>query len=420
MVEGVVQLNDSGREGRSSGDIDVPDSVEQTIISRIDRLERKFLLALKCASVAGVDFVDELLLALLPEVGVPAALVPGILAELVELGLLEPCAQGRYYTHSFKSGLVRAVIYERLPFTQRRELHGAVAQWIEGRYASEEELASFYPVLASHWQKASLDGEAIKYFEKCADLALRHSASHEAVGFLGEILRIVHACSPHERQLLGISVARHAQFAAQLADASLQIGLIGEATEAVELLLGLCQMPLPAGSPSRLRALLAVEMAWASLPLVLRARVPQSVRFAPAPRQLCELAARGYQTAARAFYLHGDVIAHDIVRPRTLRTHRMRSAVFARAPARLRADAARPTGPVLALRWCCAGWTWPRERAARSSADRWPPPRSRTGGWAGSRRLSRCGPRRSPCATRCPTRRRRTPTAGDRPRSTAA
>lgn len=33
--------------------------MEQAIVSRIDRLGRKYLMALKCASVAGNDFVDE-------------------------------------------------------------------------------------------------------------------------------------------------------------------------------------------------------------------------------------------------------------------------------------------------------------------------------------------------------------------------
>mmetsp|Transcript_28497 Transcript_28497/g.70232 ORF Transcript_28497/g.70232 Transcript_28497/m.70232 type:complete len:2756 (+) Transcript_28497:51-8318(+) len=307
VLDGVVHV----KEGK--GDFAIPDSVEQTIVSRIDRLDRKYLVALKCASVAGNDFVDEMLLQLLPEVGVSKPEVPKIIAELCSLGLLERCVGSRYYTHSFKSALVKAVVYERLPFTQRRELHAAVAQWIEGRYKSEEERSSFYPVLANHWHRAALDGEAIHYFELCANLALKHYANHEAVGFIMEILNIVHACTPDERAALGITNERHADFALSLADASLRIGLVAQASEAVELQLALLQMPLPNGSPQRLRALLTIEFCWAAIPLSLRVRMPTFLRPAPKDLRRCEMSAKGYQTAARAFYFTGNVLEHDIV-----------------------------------------------------------------------------------------------------------
>jgi hypothetical protein len=77
-------------------------------------------------------------------------------------------------------------VYERLPFTQRRELHRAVAEWIEERYAADG-LEPFFPVLATHWKRASFEGEALRYLEACALLALRHYANHEAVGFLNEV-----------------------------------------------------------------------------------------------------------------------------------------------------------------------------------------------------------------------------------------
>jgi hypothetical protein len=173
----------------------------------------------------------------------------------------------------------------------------------QARYGGE--LESFYPVLATHWKRASLDGEALRYLELCSQLALKHYANHEAVGFLQEMLEIVHKCSPSERAQLGLTAERHATFAELLSEAALRIGLLGTATEAVELLFAVVQMPLPTGSPARQQALLALEFAWATLPARARALVPNAIRRAPSNRRLVELSARGYQIASRVFYYSG-------------------------------------------------------------------------------------------------------------------
>ncbi|KAJ1636141.1 hypothetical protein T492DRAFT_415247 [Pavlovales sp. CCMP2436] len=72
-------------------------------------------------------------------------------------------------------------------------------------------------------------------------------------------------------------------------------------------------MPLPNGSPQRLRALLTIEFCWAAIPLSLRVRMPTFLRPAPKDLRRCEMSAKGYQTAARAFYFTGNVLEHDIV-----------------------------------------------------------------------------------------------------------
>jgi len=307
VENGVVSI----KEGKDGKGIAIPDSVEQAIISRVDRLGRKYLMALKCASVAGNDFVDEMLMVMLPEVGISERDVPSIVEELCGMGLLEHCSNSKFYTHSFKSALVGDVVYERLPFNQRRELHAAVAAWIEGRFAAE--LSNFYPVLAQHWQQAALDGEAVRYYQLCASVAFNNYANHEAVYFLNEVLKIVHACTLEERAELRIGAERHAELAAHLADASLRIGMVAQAMEAVELLMDIMDMPLPAGSANRKRALLSLEVAWSTLPLAARAHVPRAVRHAPPTNRALEITAFGYQMAARGYYLLGDLVSHDIV-----------------------------------------------------------------------------------------------------------
>jgi len=311
-AQGRVDIKDA-----SSDKFVIPDSVEQAIVSRVDRLQRKYLMALKCASVAGNDFVDTMLLRMLPVMGIAAKDVPTIVQELLDMGILELCGSSKYYTHSFKSGLVKDVVYERLPFTQRRELHAAVARWIEDTYA--DDLGPFYPMLARHWQSALFDGEAVHYFRMCADVALRSYANHEAVNFLKECLTIVHSLTLEERIEVGMDPEQHAIMASQLGDALLRIGMVHEAMQAIELLFDIVVMTLPSGSIGRKRALLAMEVTWISLPLSTRKHLPlHHARVAGLSNAMIELSAYGYQMASRAYYFAGDLVSHDIVALRGL------------------------------------------------------------------------------------------------------
>ena len=53
----------------------------------------------------------------------------------------------------FKHAVTQEVAYNLMLYSQRRQLHQAVAEWIE--QSNESNLESFYPLLAHHWSQAA-------------------------------------------------------------------------------------------------------------------------------------------------------------------------------------------------------------------------------------------------------------------------
>ncbi|MCI0647965.1 MAG: AAA family ATPase, partial [Chloroflexi bacterium] len=129
----------------------LPTTVQAMIASRIDRLSQDEQLILKVASVIGRVFAQKTLLDVHP-LRTEAELVNKYLDHLARLDLtplesLEPEVQ-----YIFKHIITQEVAYGLMLYTQRQELHRAVAECYEATYAAD--LHPPYPLLAYHWQKA--------------------------------------------------------------------------------------------------------------------------------------------------------------------------------------------------------------------------------------------------------------------------
>ena len=87
-------------------------------------------------------------------------------------------------------------------FSQRRQLHRAVAEWYERTYA--EDLEPFYPLLAHHWGRAEEPTQAVVYLEKAGENALHMGAYQEAVRFLSDAVALeTHGRHGLSRLILG-------------------------------------------------------------------------------------------------------------------------------------------------------------------------------------------------------------------------
>ena len=60
----------------------------------------------------------------------------------------------------FKHAVTQEVAYNLMLFSQRRQLHQAVAEWIEKNY--EKNLEAYYTLLAHHWSQAAETTEALR------------------------------------------------------------------------------------------------------------------------------------------------------------------------------------------------------------------------------------------------------------------
>ena len=185
-------LNYIGGQGIDPSDnaalrrLELPESLNSLILSRIDRLGEQPRRVLKVASVLGRVFRAPLLPAVYPELGE----LPAVEQQLVQLGaadLVIPDVEAER-SWLFKHVVTQEVAYESLPFALRESLHESAALVIEATDpgGSEQHL----DLLAHHWwHSANLErkrevlaaaggaararyanGAAIDYFERLATL----------------------------------------------------------------------------------------------------------------------------------------------------------------------------------------------------------------------------------------------------------
>lgn len=171
-----------------------PDSLEAVITGRIDRLAPQLQLVLKVTSVLGRVFPLTLLRAIHP-IEADRANLAEHLAALERRGLL--ALRGGSVadpSYGFKHALTQDVAYNLLPFSQRQQLHQAVAEYYERVFRDKVEL--YFPLLAHHWYRVvapgalvsedqrpgpELVGRAIAYLQRAGDQVLRNGVGQEAV-----------------------------------------------------------------------------------------------------------------------------------------------------------------------------------------------------------------------------------------------
>jgi class 3 adenylate cyclase/tetratricopeptide (TPR) repeat protein len=188
--------------------VSLPDNLEAAITSRIDGLNPSQQLTLKVASVIGRIFAFRVLHAIHPiETDKPSLNQYMETLTRLSLTLIESDAPDLAYL--FKHAMTQEVAYNLMLYSQRRQLHQAVAEWIESSY--EHELASYYALLAYHWIQTADEPEpvlrekvirkAVDYLEKAGDQSLNNFANTEAVKFFSDLLRFKDDVKPSRLQL---------------------------------------------------------------------------------------------------------------------------------------------------------------------------------------------------------------------------
>jgi len=168
----VVRRGDGYRFDHEVG-IDVPKTVEQALVSRIDRLTPSCRDALTAAAVLGRRFEPSLLAEVM---GVD----PGpTLAELRSLDLLREDDVASTRTYHFKHALIREVAYGTLLRKQRRELHRRTAIALETLLADRPE--ERYGLLAHHYALAGEPRQALVNHRLAAEASALGYAVREAL-----------------------------------------------------------------------------------------------------------------------------------------------------------------------------------------------------------------------------------------------
>ena len=156
-----------------TGGAELPDTIEQIIASRFDRLDPAARRLIRVASVLGNLFHEVIVSALFSAVDRTAD-VGAALAAAEAAGAITPRAGSRW---GFNHALYRDTAYEGLPFRQRQQLHRLAAEIIEERAADSQAVAS---LLSLHYSAARAHEPAWRYSLIAADAAEAQNATSEA------------------------------------------------------------------------------------------------------------------------------------------------------------------------------------------------------------------------------------------------
>ncbi|HEU0295921.1 MAG TPA: adenylate/guanylate cyclase domain-containing protein [Anaerolineales bacterium] len=176
-------------------DLTLPDTLQAAITNRIDSLNPSQQLTLKVASVIGRIFAYRVLEAIHP-IESDRQSLPDYLNSLTRLSLTLVDDEAPDLAYIFKHALTQEVAYNLMLYSQRRQLHQSLAQWIE--QTNEGNLESYYALLAHHWTQAAEITEstrnelavrkALEYLEKAGEQAMQTYANKEAIQFFTQAL----------------------------------------------------------------------------------------------------------------------------------------------------------------------------------------------------------------------------------------
>jgi class 3 adenylate cyclase/tetratricopeptide (TPR) repeat protein len=180
---------------------ELPTSVQQLVLARLDRLPADQQITLKVAAVIGRIFGYLLLRDLLQEHRpLDDTQLQRYLDDLVsrEITLLHHPAPD--LAHMFKHVITQEATYQALLFAQRRTLHRAVAAWYETRFAAaraygaeepqSSALSPYYELLAYHYRHAEDDAKERQYAWLAGEQAAARYANAEAIQYLTRALEL--------------------------------------------------------------------------------------------------------------------------------------------------------------------------------------------------------------------------------------
>jgi transcriptional regulator with AAA-type ATPase domain/tetratricopeptide (TPR) repeat protein len=161
----------------------VPDTIQDVIMARIERLSDEPRRVLRVASVIGREFMRSVL----GRVAEPSMGLDATLRELMAAGLIHERRLFPELEHAFKHALTHEVAYASVPAEERRALHRRIAESLEALHG--DSLTEIVPLLARHYSAAEDWERALGYLVRAADSAAESFATREALRLYDEALQ---------------------------------------------------------------------------------------------------------------------------------------------------------------------------------------------------------------------------------------
>ena len=182
VTSGRLYERDGTWHGWEIADLDLPRSIREAVVTRLDRLspdaQRVATLAAVIGTRASYDALDAV-------VGMPRARLVEALDELRTERILDEHGDGDRIVYDFSHPIIRDVIYQAVGLARGRMLHATVADALERHYASAAD--EHADELAYHFARADardVGPKATRYLTIAGRTALAKHANREAASYL--------------------------------------------------------------------------------------------------------------------------------------------------------------------------------------------------------------------------------------------
>ncbi|MCB9154253.1 MAG: AAA family ATPase [Caldilineae bacterium] len=174
-----------GQEARESDDeIEIPDTLQALLLSRVDRLDADARYVVQLASVIGYQFHRKVLRAI-----VQSSLdIDRHLATLLQHELVRETAPAPERVYTFRHALIQDAVYQSILRSQRRTFHLRVAEALQTLFPDRQ--TEFAALLAHHLAEGGDVPAAVACYTKAGDTAASLYANAEAVSHYSEALKL--------------------------------------------------------------------------------------------------------------------------------------------------------------------------------------------------------------------------------------
>lgn len=167
-------------------DLSVPQTLEAVLTSRIDGLDADALHVAQQMAVVGQDISGEALDEL---AALGRARLDDAIQHLLDQRIIVRAPVATEATFGFRHALVRAVVYDHMLTTARRQSHGRWAALLAARVDAGEPIRP--ELIAEHHSAAGEGSAALTWWRKAGELAVSAAAHREAASHFEQALRIV-------------------------------------------------------------------------------------------------------------------------------------------------------------------------------------------------------------------------------------
>jgi class 3 adenylate cyclase/tetratricopeptide (TPR) repeat protein len=190
--------------GNAFGESEIPQTLQSSLLARLDRLGPGAKELAQIAAVIGREFGAALLRAV---TGKPAEALAIDLERLVASEIVLS-AGGAPDGYMFRHALIQDAAYQSLLLSRRRQYHGAIAEALERGLPNVAE--SEPELIAQHYAAAEMPNRAIPFWLRAGERSWGRSAVLEAIGHFKrglEIARGLPEGADRSRQILALLLA---------------------------------------------------------------------------------------------------------------------------------------------------------------------------------------------------------------------